>query len=215
MGQGGIAGALDGRCSGRAGEIQLHIAAAQLVLQLQNNALGDFFADALGCGEHFLVTGHDSKGEVLRTTGGQNSHGGLGTDTVDGGQQFITPLLLPADEAVKVEGIFPDGFSNVEPGILVQFQLAGSIGGDTAAVAYTTAVDDRKAGLQYGNIAGNIIKHRNTSQRFWIWARREVEEREWHRAMAMASAASSGLGIFSRCRSRRVISITWCLVALP
>ena len=44
---------------------------------------------------------------------------------------------------------------------------------------------------------------------------REVLERAWHRAMAMASAASSGLGMAFKCRSRLVISCTWCLVALP
>ena len=44
---------------------------------------------------------------------------------------------------------------------------------------------------------------------------RDVLDRAWHSAMAMASAASSGLGIFSSRRMRRVISWTWCLVAPP
>ncbi len=36
----------------------------------------------------------------------------------------------------------------------------------------------------------------------------EVLERAWHRAMAMASAASSGLGIWDRFKIRRVMSMT-------
>ena len=43
----------------------------------------------------------------------------------------------------------------------------------------------------------------------------DVLERAWHRAMAMASAASSGFGIALSPKIRLVMSWTWCLVALP
>ena len=117
----------------------------------------------LGGSKHFFVPGHHRQGEVLGTSGGQNGHGRLGAHAVDRGQQLIAPLLLPADEAVQVIGILPDGFTDIEPGRLIQLQLSGGIGGNTAAVAHAAAVDDRQARLQKGYIAADIINHRKTS----------------------------------------------------
>ena len=69
----------------------------------------------------------------------------------------IAALFFPADKAVEVIGILPDGFGNEELGLLIQLQLGGSIGSDPAAVAHTIAVNDRQTGLQNGNRAGNVI----------------------------------------------------------
>ena len=159
MGKGGmvILGGGCGDCG--AGEVQLHAAAADLIFQLQNDPLSDLFADALCGGEHFLISSHNGEGKVLGSAGGQYRHGGLGTDTVDGGEQLIAALLFFGDKSVKIKGILTDGFGDIKPGILIQLQLAGGIGGDTAAVAYTIAVDDRKAGLQNRDGTGNIIQH--------------------------------------------------------
>ena len=44
---------------GTCGEIQLGGAAADFVLQFQNDPLGDLLADALGGGEQLFVSGHD------------------------------------------------------------------------------------------------------------------------------------------------------------
>ena len=50
---------------------------------------------------------------------------------------------------------------------LVQLQLSGGISSDTAAVADTIAINDRKAWLQKGDRSGNIVKHKNL-RRLWI-----------------------------------------------
>ena len=113
MGHGGIVALLGGSCrDGSGGEVQLHAASANLILQFQNNTLSDLLAHTLGSGKHLLVAGHYGEGEVLRSAGGKNCHGCLGTNAVDRGQQFIAPLLFPADKAVKVEGVFPDGLGD-------------------------------------------------------------------------------------------------------
>ena len=118
--------------------------------------LRDLLAYTLGGSQQLLVPGHDGQGEILRTSG-QDSHGGLGTHAVDGGQQLIAALLLTADKAVEVEGILPDGFGDVQPGGLIQLQLGSGIGGDPAAVANAAAVDHGKARLQNSHRPGNVV----------------------------------------------------------
>ena len=215
--QGGGVGLGGGGRRNAGGEIQLRGAAPQLVLQLQNDPLSDLLAHSLRGGEHFFIPGHHRQGEILGAAGGENGHGGLGADAVDTGEQVEAALLLPAGKAVQVVGILPDGFGDIEPGTLVQLQLPGGIGGDAAAVAHAAAVDDGKARLQHGDSAGYIVEHGFPPKSYFAWAfaSRLVDDRAWHRAMATASAASSGLGMAERCRSRLVMSCIWCLVAPP
>ena len=213
-GQGHIASLLYRSRECGAGEIQFYGCAADLILQLQDDPLGDLFANALGGGKELFVSGHDGQGEILRS-GSQDGHGGLGTYAINGGQQLIAPLFLLGNKAVEVKGVLPDGLGDIEPGILVQLELACGIGRDPAAVAHAAAVDDGKAGFQNGHGTGNIIDHTKPPDLCCAWASREVLDRPWHRAIAMASAASSGLGMADRCKSRMVMSCIWCLVALP
>ena len=161
MGQSGVI--VGCRCSShsRTGKIQFHGTAAHLVLQLHNDSLGNLFTHALGSGEHLFIPGHDSQGEILRTAGRENGHGGLGTYAVDRGQQFKAALLLFADKAVKIVSILPNGFGDIEPGRLIQLQLRRGIGGDTAAVTHAAAFHHGKTGLQNGHRTGNIIYHNN------------------------------------------------------
>ena len=75
------------------------------------------------------------------------------------GQQLVTMLLFFGNKAVEVKGVLPNGFGDVKPGVLIQFQLPGGISGNAAAVAHPAAVNDRKARLQKSYRAGNIIDH--------------------------------------------------------
>jgi hypothetical protein len=67
-------------------------------------------------------------------------------------------------------GILPDGLAHIEPGGLIQFQLGSGVGGNPAAVTYAGALHHRKAGLQNGDRAGNIINHRISS----VWKFKKV-----------------------------------------
>ena len=148
MGQGCIVAGLYRSCRNRAGgEVQFHGASADLILQFQDDPLGNLLANTLGGSEHLFIAGHDSQGKILRTAGGQNGHGRLGAHAIDGGQQFIAALLILAGKAIKFVSILPDGFGDIKPGLLIQFQLAGGIGSDTAAVTHPAAVNDSKARL--------------------------------------------------------------------
>ena len=161
-GQGGVVALCYGGGNAGAGEIQFHGTAADLVLQLQNDALGQLFAHALGGGEKLFIPGHHGQRKVLRT-GREDGHSSLGAHTGDRGQHFVAPLLFPADKAVEVKSIFSNGFGDEQLGCLIQFQLGGSIGGNTATVPNATAVDNGQTGLQNSHRAGYIVEHRKTS----------------------------------------------------
>ena len=59
-----------------------------------------------------------------------------------GGPQNFTLAVMTGDEKLC---------------LLVQLQLTGGVGGNTATVAHAAAVNDRQTGLQHRNRTGNII----------------------------------------------------------
>ena len=120
-------------------------------------------------------------------------------------QHLEAAQLIARGKTENIKRILADIAISIEPGLLAGAQLGERVGRGVAGEADTGAVDDRKIAFQQRNLAFQIIKHGYPPR---VLDSMDVAERAWHSAMAMASAASSGRGIFSICRKRRVISMT-------
>ena len=141
-----------------------------------------------------------------KRSGRQNGQRGLRADAGHAEQQLKIPQLLARAEAVDIERILADAAVGIEPRALAHMQARERIGRRPAGVADTAAVDDGQIALEKRDLAVEIIKHYGFPP--MSRASCDVDERAWHSAMAMASAASSGRGMRSSRSRRRVISMT-------
>ena len=151
---GRLGGGLPGRqhCGAGTGRgVKTGLRSGDFVFQLQNDALGQLFAHALGHRQGFFISGHHSQGKALRAAGGENGQGGFGAYAVDAQKKLETPQLLPGGKTEEIKRALPDVLVYIQPGVLVQLQLGGGVSGDGAGVTHPAAVHHGQAGLQNRN----------------------------------------------------------------
>ena len=82
---------------------------ADFVFQLDDDALGGFFADAFGFGQKGGVAGDDGGFELEDADAGEDVEGGLWADAADvGGEEAEEVALGGGGEAVEDVGVFAD-----------------------------------------------------------------------------------------------------------
>ncbi|MCU1248659.1 MAG: hypothetical protein JWQ49_1688 [Edaphobacter sp.] len=115
----------------------------ELVLQLKNDALRGFLADAGDAGEGGVVAGTDGGDEAIRADAAQDGDGELGADAADGEELLEEAFFLGLGEAEESDLVFADVGVDVQVGFGA---LAGECGesGDTDGdvVANAGALDD-------------------------------------------------------------------------
>jgi hypothetical protein len=157
-GEGVLAGGADGDVFGVGGVGCGHI--VELVLELEDDALGGLFADAGDAGEHAEVVGADGADEALGGDAGEDGDGELGADAGDGDKLFEEALLLRGGEAEEGDLVFADVGVDVEGGLgAFGWEFGEGGDGDVDVVAYAGAVDDGLVGRFGEELAAEVSDH--------------------------------------------------------
>jgi hypothetical protein len=145
----------------------------ELVFELDDEALGKFFADAGNAGE---------RGVVLRAEGGDEAVGGkaaldgdgeLGADARDGDKAFKDALVVAVEEAVEGEGVFADLGVDVERDFGA-FDGERGVGGDADRdiVADASGFDDGLLRLLGEETSTEVRDHAGILQKRTVRPRR-------------------------------------------
>ena len=150
----------DGNAAGKG----LHSANGELpfchfILQFQNNALRDLFADTRRRGQCFFVTGNDGHGKSLRAVVGQNSQRRFRTNTGNADQHLKAVQFSLCGKAVQLKNLFLYIEICVK---LVHFppvETADRMSRCFTGITYSSTVNNREVGRNVGHGSLDVIKH--------------------------------------------------------
>ena len=157
FGIGGLRGNLAG------GGVLPSVGDADLVLELEDDALGGFFADPFGFGKERDIARHDGGLEHRHRHPAEDRDGDGGADAgyaVDEQQENVALLL--GGESVERLGIFPDVEMGAEINGRALCRVKPVVGGngDDRLVAHTMAVHDEPVRKGLDDVSSESSDHR-------------------------------------------------------
>ena len=204
--------------------IPLLLLFGKLVLELQNDALGDLLADARRGDERFLIARDDGHRQSLRRADRKDRKRRLRPNARNADELLEAPEFTLRCKTIEVEDPLSDMQISVKFSCFTHLKLCDRRAGGLAGIAHAAAVDHGKVRLHMGDRSADIIKHKlplSPAQTVCLTSppltrlKSDVALRAWQMAMASASAASSGRGTALSFKRRLTMSMTCLFSARP